>query len=226
VLTDGDEVARALESGLLGGREVRELSTDWGPSSRSISPRLNCERYYARDWGDVVAYQLEQTRRHVGAAPAVEEVLALDLRPDHVALERWLLDWEESRQSTRAPEPGLHLDWFEPDNCTMLLLPTAISDEVPAYLSFHGAHGAGGHERLIALLRSWRERYAAEMVACWDTMLQLRVSAPPRQLDEAFQLAVEHWIAARHTAARPGVSIRDHARALLGRTEWFLHDRP
>jgi hypothetical protein len=31
VVTDRDEVAGALEGGVLGGRDVRELSTDWGP---------------------------------------------------------------------------------------------------------------------------------------------------------------------------------------------------
>lgn len=296
MVTDRDEVARALEGGCLAGREVRELSTDWGvtfavdiapvelreawsevralvPSlarwpvaamgtwdgpfdERSFSrwlygeednspqaicaralgltledaltrPHLrNAEHYYAISWEDVVAYQVEITRRRVGAAPAVEEVLALDLRPDPVALERWLFDWEEAREPTRAAEPGGHADWFEPPDCTLLLLPTSLSEEVPAYLSFYGAEAPGGHERLVALLRSWRERFGAEMVASWGTMLQLRVTAPPQQLNEAFDLAVEHWIAAPPTLALPGVTIRDHARTLVDRAEWFLHDRP
>jgi hypothetical protein len=156
----------------------------------------------------------------------VGEVLALDLRPDHAALERWLFDWEEARQPTLAPEPGGYLDWFEPPDCTLFLLPTTLSEEVPAYLSLYGAEGPGGHERLIALLRSWRERFGAEMVASWGTMLQLRVAAPPTQLDEAFDLAIEQWIAAPPTLGLAGVTIRDHARALVKRAEWFLHARP
>jgi len=48
------------------------------------------------------------------------------------ALERWLFDWEEARRPTSAPEPGGHADWFEPPECTLLLLPTALSEEVPA----------------------------------------------------------------------------------------------
>lgn len=170
--------------------------------------------------------ELEYTRRRLGIAPAEDEVLSLGLRPDHVALERWLLDWEETRRPTVAPAQGGHLKWFEPDNCALLLLPTAASEEVPAYISFYGAEGEGGHERLIALLRSWRERFGAEIVACWGTMLELNVTAPPRQLNQAFDLAVEHWIAAPPTLGLPGVSIRDHARALVDRTEWFLHNRP
>lgn len=64
------------------------------------------------------------------------------------------------------------------------------------------------------------------MVATWGTMLQLRVTAPPMQLNEAFDLAVEQRIAAPPTLRLSGVSIRDHARAIVKRDEWFLHDRP
>ena len=36
-------------------------------------------------------------------------------------------------------------------------------------------------------------------------MLQLRVTAPPKLLNEAFELAVEQWIAAPGTLGPPGV---------------------
>jgi hypothetical protein len=202
---------------------ARELTLEdalAGPNGR------DAQRYDAMFWDKHVEYQLDATRRRVGDAPPTEEVAALDLWPDMFALERWLFDWEEARQPTTAPEPGRHADWFEPPECTLLLLPTALSEEVPAYLSFFGAEGPGGHERLIALLRSWRERYDAEMVASWGTMLQLQVNAPPADLEDAFELAVEQWIAAPPTLALPGVTIREHARSLWNRPEWFLHDRP
>jgi hypothetical protein len=64
------------------------------------------------------------------------------------------------------------------------------------------------------------------MVASWGTMLQLKVNAPPADLEDAFELSVEQWIAAPPTLALPGVTIRDHARTLWNRPEWFLHDRP
>jgi hypothetical protein len=64
------------------------------------------------------------------------------------------------------------------------------------------------------------------MVASWGTMLQLEVTRPPQQLREAFELAVEQYAVASSTLDLAGVSIRDHARSLLHRTEWFLHDRP
>jgi Domain of unknown function (DUF4253) len=295
MVTDREEVAGALEGGLLASREVRELSTDWGRvfaidvgsaelreawgelrarmpelgrwplatmswddgavdeeifarwlyGQEDNSPQAVCARartvtlddalrphrerdqsWIAENWERIVEVELRQTVRRLGASPTLDEVLALDLCPDRIALDRWLLDWEEARQPTRAPDSGGYLDWFEPDNCSLLPLPTAASEEVLAYVSFYGGEGPGGHERWIALLRSWRERYGAEMVACWGTMLQLQVSAPPQTLDEAFELAVEQSLAAPCTTALPGVSIRDHARALMGRREWFIHERP
>jgi hypothetical protein len=293
VVSDREEVLRALEGGPLAGREVRALTTEWGVvlaidmvsaelrelwgaarelvpklgrwpvaamswwnrpvdegvfarisyGDRDSSPQAICERaeridgkqalapwlfdgeqYYARHWDKLVAFHLQQSEWRRGAAPTPEELGAAELRPDHVELERRLLAWEEARQPSELPERGLHLDWFDAGECSLLLLPTDRGEEAPAWLSFYGAEGEGGHERLIALLRSWRERYGAELVANWGTMLQLTVSAPPQTLDEAFELAVEQWATATHTVAQG--TIRDHARALVGRQEWFLHSRP
>jgi len=217
---EGDNAPQAVCS------RARELSRE--DALRWPSP-LDAESYFAREWRAVVQSDLDATLRRVGATPALDQVLALDLSPDHVALERWLLEWEEARRPTTEPEDAGHLGWFEPDDmsaCALLLLPTPASEEVPAYLSFFGAEGPGGHERLIAILRSWRGRFGAEMVASWGTMLQLDVTRPPQQLGEAFELAVEQYAVAPSTLDLAGVSIRDHARTLMHRTQWFLHARP
>jgi hypothetical protein len=185
---DGDNAPQAICA------RARELSREDALQRPML---FDAETYYAREWEDVVRFQLDGTRRRVGAAPGLDEVLALDLSPHHVALERWLLEWEEARQPTNAAEDAGHLEWFEPDDmsaCALLLLPTSASEEVPAYLSFFGAGGP--------------------------------VTRPPQQLAEAFELAVEQFAVAPGTLHLAGVSIRGHARTLLHRTEWFLHDRP
>lgn len=56
------------------------------------------------------------------------------------------------------------------------------------------------------------------------TMLEFLVERPPRTLDEAWPLAGEHDLLATSTLSSR--ALRDHARALLGRRTWFLHDRP
>lgn len=178
---------------------------------------------YELDDADV-RFLLDETRRDFGDAPAFDEVPATR---DAIGFERWLLGWEEQRRPTTEPEPGPHIDWFEPDDAVLLTrLPVSAPEDALAYESFFGAAGAGRHEALIAVVRSWRERFGATLYANWGTMLQFVVDRPPTELDTAFDLAAEQVRVAPCTTLLPGETIRSHARALLGRGTWFLHERP
>ena len=174
------------------------------------------------------SFELRHTKDFVGEAPSAEEVrLALGARPTHAELDRWLLDWEEARGSSRV-ETDSYLDWFEPTGIDVgvILLPTPHGWHALAFMSFFGAEGPGGAEKLIAVLRSWNDRYGAELVAHYGTMLELQVGRPPRNVDEAWQLAREQELVAQCTTALPGIPLRHHARTLVGRSAWFLHERP
>jgi hypothetical protein len=104
---------------------------------------------------------------------------------------------------------------------------TVASEEALAYTGgFFGAFGPDGLAGVIAVARHWRTKYGAELVANWGTMLQFHVNRPPTTIKDAFDLAHEQAVLAPDTTILPNVSLRDHARALLGRTEWFLHERP
>jgi hypothetical protein len=179
-------------------------------------------------WEQDVDAERARTIDRVGTAPPREELLAL--RPDAFALERRLLEAEEAERPTTEAEAGDHLDWFEPDGqpVVLTLVPTRRSAEAAAYLSFFGADGLDGHAALVRMLERWEERHGAELVASWGTMLQLTVARPPTDVERAFELATEQVLVAYDTIAlpHPDVTVRAHARALLGRPEWFLHDRP
>ena len=176
----------------------------------------------------LVSFELPSTRRSVGDAP-LEAVVraALGAHTTHDVLDRWLLDWEEATGPIK-PESAAYLDWFEPSglDTAVLFLPTEHSWHAPAYLSFFGAEGPGGAEKLIAVVRSWHERFQAELVAHFGTMLELVVGRPPAALDDAWVLAREQELVAPCTTALPGVTLRRHARSLVGRNTWFLHERP
>lgn len=179
-------------------------------------------------WDVSAELELARTRDLVGDAPRPDEVRhALGARPTHAELDQWLLGWEEAH-GPPSLGPPTHLGWFEPTgmDVAVVLLPTAHGWMVPAYISFFGAEGPGGAEKLVAILRSWHGRYGAELVAHFGTMLEFVVSRPPRSLDEAWQLAREQELIAPCTTALPGVPLRHHARALVGRSTWFLHERP
>jgi len=57
-------------------------------------------------------------------------------------------------------------------------------------------------------------------------MLEFVVNRPPRSLDEAWALAREQELVAPCTTALPGITLREHARSLVDRDTWFIHERP
>lgn len=75
-------------------------------------------------------------------------------------------------------------------------------------------------------LRNWQHRYGAELVCNDGTLLQRVVERPPQTPDDAFALAAQQYDLARDTLTLPLVSLREHARALIGRRQWLLHSRP
>lgn len=118
-----------------------------------------------------------------------------------------------------------YISGFDPTGMPtyLVLLPTAHSWHALAYMHFWASGNAESH---LALLASWRERYGAELVAHYGTMLEFRVERPPRTLEQALPLAREQVAAAPCTTLLPCVGLTAHARALVGRTHWFLHERP
>lgn len=181
------------------------------------------DAYVASDWDRIVGYSVEDTARRIGAAPSVQEAKRHVPTPSYAALESFLLDWEEDRRPTLEPERTEGPGWYDiGERCVLALLPTSHTEEVPAYTSYYGCSGpAGGHETLVSVMGSWRERFGAELIASWGTMLQFVVSRPPHTIGEAFTLAVEQ--------AAFGIgddSLREHTRALLHRPTWFLITNP
>jgi hypothetical protein len=182
----------------------------------------------AASWTSLVDDELDRTRRRLGDAPDGDALRAPAFPRDPERLEAWLLRWEEDYRPTTACESlDHHLAWtpvVEP--CAVALVPTDHPTDALAYTGFFGAYGPSGLPGLIAVARDWSARYGAELVTNWGTMLWFAVSRPPEDIDDAFRLAHEHTVLAPCTTILPGVSTRDHARALLGRDRWFLHERP
>ncbi|HIK18118.1 MAG TPA: DUF4253 domain-containing protein [Leptolyngbyaceae cyanobacterium M33_DOE_097] len=94
-----------------------------------------------------------------------------------------------------------------------------------AYLHWFGAW-ASGTPVVIGFLKQWHQRYNAELVCHYGTMLQLTVEKRPATPAEAFDLAWQQEALAPCTTLLPGVTLRDHARSLLTVNRWFLHERP
>lgn len=170
-----------------------------------------------------IDYELEQTQELCEHAPSRDEIDG-NLIQTTSQLDRWLLDWELAHGHLQTPEAG-RFDWFQPNQAVLLLLPTASSWETLAYLHWYGTsdHGA---EYYIALGKSWEERFGAELVAHYGTMLQCFVSRPPSEPYSAWELAREHDLAAPCTLDLSGISVRHYGRGLVDQDRWFLHERP
>jgi hypothetical protein len=185
------------------------------------------------DLEEMVESELEGTRQEFGKAPSLDEALAFLSRESSFSphsLERWLFDWEIKNcdDPLRLPAHGLaHMQWFEPkhESQALLLMPSLRFWEVPAYINWFASYRCNS-QFIVALLKEWHSKYGAELVAHHGTMLHLAVSRRPTTPDEALRLAWQHYVMAPCTTLLPGVSLRNHARALLHTDRWFLHERP
>ena len=199
--------------------------------SRSVQADSVFARRRARwptEAGDV-AGELRLCQQLSGAAPAADEVTAaLGVAPSRPALDRWLLDWEAARQGDVLARPvsANYLDWFAVERFAIAFLPTPDPWAVAAFTDFFAFWGPGGEEDLVAVLREWHGRFQAEPVANWGTMMQFVVGRPPADLHDAWELAEQQDQVAGGTIGAAGVALRYHALNLIGRPDWFLHERP
>jgi hypothetical protein len=104
-------------------------------------------------------------------------------------------------------------------------MPSERHWEAPSYINWF-ASTSHSSQLVVALLREWNTKYGAELVAHHGTMLEFTASRLPSSPEEAFHLAWQQETIAPCTTILPGVSLRDHARAMLHTNRWFLHERP
>jgi hypothetical protein len=177
---------------------------------------------------------LDDTESRFGKSPDILGNPALFLKNNSLAtfedVERWLFEWEQANclNPLTLSETGLsHISWYEPvyEKQALLLMPSPNSWDVPAYINWYSSYLCNS-QFIVALLREWHTKYGAELVAHFGTMLQLNVMRQPQTAEDAFHLAWQQHMIAPCTTILPGVSPRDHARALLKTKQWFLHQRP
>lgn len=181
--------------------------------------------YRAGDsWEDQLEYMLSPLLKR-GAAPTREEIrAAMSESSGLFPLDRFLFDWSEQHLGPQSAA-SVEMNWFDPapNKQAVLLLPTVHGCDALAYMHWWGYNDTLSR---IQLLRHWQDKFGAELVAHWDTMLQFIVQRPPQTSDEAFSLAVQHYWAAPCTLDLPGERLYQYAESLLHSKRWFLHERP
>jgi Domain of unknown function (DUF4253) len=74
------------------------------------------------------------------------------------------------------------------------LVTAASSVDIPALLGWQGSTNWIDATRLSAVLRSWQERFGAQVVGFGHATLYMYVSAPPVTREHAEQVALEHFL--------------------------------
>lgn len=113
---------------------------------------------------------------------------------------------------TRRPLARVHI----------LLVPTQHGWQVPAHLRWGGWNACPPPEYHIAALRSWHERFGAELVGIDGDTLNIRVARRPRSRDEALALAREQYHYCPDLIDQGVGTLSALAAGLLASDWWFF----
>lgn len=108
------------------------------------------------------------------------------------------------------------------DDARIALVRARRSADIPAAI---GWRGPLNHEndvaRLSAVLRSWEDRFGIRVVALGFDTLTVSVAAPPRTVEEARAVAVEHYAFCPDNVDQGCGSLEEYAaKEVLGSPQW------
>lgn len=172
---------------------------------------------------------LQETKHRFGVAPSLDDyrgAFAGRPAPRQDELEWWLWQWEIAHIGSAALQQAAtrHCEWSllvaQP---VLVLTPAREMWRAAACLPFWSDLG---WPWLYAALRSWQQRFGAELVLADRVQRWIQVARRPGTPREAMALAIEHCAVTSDTLVLPGVSLRDHARHLLNSDRWLVYHKP
>lgn len=101
------------------------------------------------------------------------------------------------------------------------IAPTNDWTEIPAYLQWGGWNACPSAEHHVAALRTWRDKYGAELVGINSDTMNLRVSRRPKTKDEALALARDHYVYCEDVIDQ-GVGTLSALAAELMQNDWWF----
>jgi hypothetical protein len=102
----------------------------------------------------------------------------------------------------------------------IVILPTDDSSTIPAYLHWGHWNGCPAPEYHIAALRSWRERFGAEIVGLSHDVMNIRVQSRPPTREAALELAREQYVYCSDIVDQ-GVQTLNALAAVLMESNWW-----
>lgn len=102
------------------------------------------------------------------------------------------------------------------------LAPTNDWTAIPAYLRWGGWNECPAPEFHVAALRTWRDRYGAELVGMSSDTIDLRVAAKPKTREEAIALAREQYTYCPDIIDQGVRTYSSLAASLMANDWWFF----
>lgn len=104
----------------------------------------------------------------------------------------------------------------------ILLVPAAEGYEVPAYLKWGGWNACPPDAYHVAVLRSWHQRFGAELVGLGFDRMNLMVGRPPDSREAALELAREEYLYCPDSIDQGAGSVAARAAQLMNSRWWDL----
>lgn len=102
----------------------------------------------------------------------------------------------------------------------IVLVPTDDATTIPAHLRWGGWNANPPAEFHVAALRSWRDRFGAELIGLGPDVINLRVARRPKTREEAMALAREQYLYCNDIVDQ-GVGTLSRLAALLYTQDWW-----
>jgi hypothetical protein len=102
----------------------------------------------------------------------------------------------------------------------IVILPTGDSSTIPAYLHWGRWNGCPAPEYHIAALRSWRDRFGAELIGLSHDVMNVRVQSRPPTREAALELAREQYVYCSDIVEQ-GVQTLSPLAAVLMESDWW-----
>lgn len=145
---------------------------------------------------------------------------------NQIEIEQWLDRWEQSQHYQNNPEI---YPWYTPEEDHFLIfLPILNGFDSLAYIHWYGSSYMGS-EYFIALFKLWSKKWGVKLISNHGTILNCLVDRPPKTIDEAWPIAIEHMIMSNCSTGyihAQSNSLRDYAHMLINNTHWVFEERP
>jgi Domain of unknown function (DUF4253) len=132
-------------------------------------------------------------------------------------------EWPADVPLSTGPSVAFEVTASKPlDKVHIALIPTDDWTTIPAHLQWGGWNACPHPEFHVAALRSWRDRFGAELVGMRRDTMDLRVARRPQTREAALELAREQYVYCNDIVDQGPGTLSALAASLLTDPWWFF----